>query len=172
MLSGSLRSFAQTPSVSTGSMVVQKRSQAGSARHAPKLTTCKPKVACQWKHCPPVTCTSCKQDTHSVDRDSPPEDPVFVEWVQKRPGPKGKPVPKGFTCYRCYDTRRCVFKEFDSMKECQDARDKDEALDQKFLGSRRSRMNMTPAEKRADRTGAGGVLDGVERPCKGAGWTP
>ena len=77
-----------------------------------------------------------------------------MEWVQKRPGPKGKPVPKGFTCYRCYDTRRRVFKEFDSMKECQDARDKDEALDQKFLGSRRSRMNMTPAEKRADRTGA------------------
>ena len=67
----------------------------------------KPKEACLWKAWPPQECEACLQTTHQVDRDSLPEDPVWVKWSKMNPvvGRKGK-VPSGGECTNCFYCRR------------------------------------------------------------------
>ena len=77
-----------------------------------------------WKGCPKVSCDTCKQSTSSIDRQSRPESPKYLYWVQYRHNKKlRRNCPSGKECYPCYFVRRKHFQSrpqaelVDSMRE-------------------------------------------------------
>ena len=94
-------------------------------------TATKAKEKDPWKGCPKVSCDACKQTTRSVDRQSRPESPKFLYWVQSRHSKKlRRNCPSGKECYPCYFVRRKHFnccpqtKLVESMKESPAVEDK------------------------------------------------
>ena len=64
---------------------------------------------------PRQTCATCDQSTSTVDRQSKPGEPVWLQWVQTHYSPKhGMDIPNGHECYPCYFVRR---KHFNNCKQ-------------------------------------------------------
>ena len=64
---------------------------------------------------PQQTCATCDQSTSTVDRQSKPGEPVWLQWVQTHYSPKhGMDIPSGHECYPCYFVRR---KHFNNCKQ-------------------------------------------------------
>lgn len=69
-----------------------------------------------WKGCPVAHCSSCEQDTSSVDRDSSTSAPKFLRWtawttIKCKSTKKQKRVPAGRECYPCFFIRRKYFRK-------------------------------------------------------------
>ena len=103
-----------------------------------------------WSDQPAQPCLSCNQDTHSIDRDSPSNEPYYLKWTKTY---KAKKIIEGkhgickqmeyqrctgSECDRCFDTRRRYFHPL-SQSELQKKRTEDAETDQAFVDKRRER---------------------------------
>ena len=85
-----------------------------------------------WLDVPEATCVSCKQGTHSSDRDNLAGSKCLVRWVHKAVNVAGDVYPSGRECYPCFDVRRTHFTEGEnpvSIDRCLEVR-KDDATDE------------------------------------------
>ena len=105
------------------------------------------KVKDSWKGCPKASCDTCKQTTSTVDRQSKPELPKYLYWVQYRRSKKlCRNIPSGHECYPCYFVRRKHFNCCEQKKLVQSMKDS-EAVDDKVM------------EVRADHVGGYGKFE-------------
>ena len=85
----------------------------------------------KWAEHPPKKCTSCKQDTHSLECQANADNPHFLVWTKTSASnshPSGRRLC-GSECYRCCDLRKTNVRnekgEAMTQKDLEDARDKD-----------------------------------------------
>lgn len=65
------------------------------------------KVFNLWQKFEPQWCDSCEQDTHTIDRDSTPDDPQYLAWIKMNASADGRTKkPAGAECWSCFYVRR------------------------------------------------------------------
>ena len=85
----------------------------------------------KWLRCEAVTCLSCLQTTHDIDRDLPPMVKLYLRWLRKHVR-NGQECPSGAECYECFCVRRCNF-ELVEFSVLLDKRKEDRNTDNTFL---------------------------------------
>ena len=86
-----------------------------------------------FKGCPQASCDTCKQSSSNLDRQSRPDKPKLVYWVQSRwSATLKKKVPSGKECYPCFFVRRKHFNMIE-QKVLNDKQKAQPEIDDKVL---------------------------------------
>ena len=93
----------------------------------------------QWLRRPAKSCDSCSQDTHQIDRDSPPGQPMYLQWAKNEYVEKSQ--------MECPSGRECA----NSQKELNSEKQKNPELDEHCMSLRQARVQKTGEFDRLDK---------------------